>query len=209
MRIYAFTDLHGNTKALQQVKEAVRKEEPDLVLCCGDLTVFEHGTRALLSRLNMLKVPVLIIHGNHEREDDFRKACAEFSRITFLHGRTLTADGWTFVGFGGGGFEDRYPELEALEKEWSDLDWSKTVVIAHAPPHGTSLDDVGEEGAEWHVGSKSLTKLIKRREPRLVLAGHIHEAFHREDRIGKTLVSNPGPSGKLFDLAKIGGDADG
>jgi len=205
MQIYAFTDLHGNTKALSQVKEAVQREKPDLVICCGDLTVFEHETKPLLSRVNLLHVPVLMLHGNHEAEERFRKACKEFPRITFLHKDIVTIDGWTFLGFGGGGFEERYPELEewTKSKAFKAVDWSRAVFLSHAPPYGTTLDNVGEGKEEWHVGSKTLTTIIKKHHPCLVLAGHIHECFHAEDKIGKTFIANPSPHGKLFNLEKL------
>ncbi len=205
MRIYAFTDLHGNTKALAKVKEAVRREKPDLVVCLGDLTVFEHQLEPLLSRVNMLRVPVLMLHGNHEGEAHMRKACARFPHITFLHKEAVVKDGYTFVAFGGGGFSERYPELERIDKsaEWKGLDWPRTVFLSHAPPYDTTLDDIGESGETWHVGSKTLRSIAKRRKPLLVLAGHLHECFHTSDTIGKTPCENPGPSGKLYDLDKL------
>ena len=205
MRLYAFTDLHGNTKALAHIKEVVRKERPDVVVCLGDLTVFEHEAKALLSRVNLLRVPVLMLHGNHEAEGRFRKACGEFPRIRFLHKESVTIGGWTFVAFGGGGFEERHPELEAWtkSKELKGIDWERAVFLSHAPPHGTTLDDIGERGEEWHVGSRSLAQLVKKHHPRLLLAGHLHECFHRHDKKGRTAMANPGPLGKLFDLEKL------
>ncbi len=202
MRIYAFTDTHGNTKSLAHVKQEVRKHKPDLVICTGDLSVFEHELKALLSRVNMFGPPVVMLHGNHEEEDRIRALCGQFPKITFLHKEVLQLGGWTFAAFGGGGFDDHYPELEALlkRKEWKELDWEHTIFLSHAPPHGTSLDDVGELEEAWHVGSKTLTKLVKKHKPLLVLAGHIHECFETSDTIGKTIVENPGPKGKLYDL---------
>ncbi|MBR9693344.1 hypothetical protein GOV07_05485 [Candidatus Woesearchaeota archaeon] len=207
MRIYAFADLHGNTKALAKMRKAVKEAKPDLVVCVGDLTVFEHEMRPLLSRLQMLNVPVLMLHGNHEEESRMRKACAKFSRITFMHLEHIDIKGYTFVVHGGGGFDDHYPELEEQlkTKEWKALKWDKVIFLSHAPPHGTTLDDVGEPDEEWHVGSKTLTKLIKRKKPLLVLAGHIHECFNTSDKIGQTLCENPGPSGKLYDLKQLEG----
>jgi len=202
MRIYAFTDLHGDQQALRHLQQAVRREQPDAVVCTGDLTIFEHELSPLLSRLNLLKKPVLIIHGNHEGEARLRAACERFPRITFLHAGFVELGGYTFLGFGGGGFEERYPELEALQKRksWRLLDWSRTVFLSHAPPYGTTLDDVGEQGGAWHVGSRTLRKLVQKRQPLLVLAGHLHERFGTSDRIGQSRCENPGPEGKLYDL---------
>jgi uncharacterized protein len=201
MRIFAFTDLHGSTKALSVVKEEVLREKPDVVVCLGDLTIFEHELKPLLSRVNMLRTPVLMLHGNHEEEVSMRTVCDEFERITFLHREVVTLNGWTFVAYGGGGFSEHYPELERLAKseKWRTIDWERTVFLSHAPPHGTTLDSVGH----GHVGSRTLTKLIKTHKPRLVLAGHIHECFNATDMIGRTHIANPGPTGKHFNLEKL------
>ncbi len=202
MRIYAFTDLHGDSRALRAVQRAVKENEPDAVVMTGDLTIFEHELSPLLSRLHLLKKPVLIVHGNHESAERMRRACARFPRLRFIHKEFLQLGGYTFIGFGGGGFEERYPELEALQKRksWRLLDWSKVIFLSHAPPFGTALDDVGGKGEEWHVGSKTLRKLIEKRQPLLVLAGHIHDCFGASDLIGATRCENPGPEGKLYDL---------
>lgn len=42
-----------------------------------------------------------------------------------------------------------------------------------------------------HVGSASLQKLLEERQPMLGLHGHIHESGG-EDRVGSTMVPNPG-----------------
>jgi len=203
MRIYAFTDLHGNTKALAELKTAIKELKPDLLICTGDLTVFEQELSPILSRINLLKIPVVMLHGNHEHPERMRKACAKFPNITFLHEEIHEKDGWIFIAYGGGGFEDEDRALArfAKSKQLEQIDWKRAIVLTHAPPHNTKLDDVGERRrSSWHVGSKTLTKLIKERQPSLVLCGHIHEAFRKEDRIGKTKIANPGPNGKLFEL---------
>ncbi len=204
MRVYAFTDLHGDTKALARIEKRVRREAPELLLCCGDLTVFEHGLHGLLARLDRLGTPVLMLHGNHESEAAMREACAPFANITFLHEEIVERHGFHFAAYGGGGFEERYPRLERLarRKEWRLLDWSRCVFLSHAPPFGTRLDDVGEE-EPWHVGSRSLRRLAERCQPLLLLAGHIHECFGTADRIGLTPCENPGPEGALYDLSRL------
>ncbi len=202
MKILAFTDTHGNTRALATIKERVKTERPDVVICLGDLSVFEHQLDALLSRLEMLRVPVIMLHGNHEHEQRMRAACARFTRITFLHKDSLEIDGWTFVAYGGGGFQDEYAELDTIWKQqWRRTPWTKTVFLSHAPPHGTALDNVGEkQEEEWHVGSKTLAKLVAKHQPRVVLSGHIHECFHATDWLGESFLANPGPNGTLYDL---------
>ncbi len=69
------------------------------------------------------------------------------------------------------------------------------ILVAHQPPLGI-LDKVSFSGApkSWlgkHAGSKALLDYIKRRQPRYVFCGHIHEAAG-EARIGRTQVYNLG-----------------
>ncbi len=200
MQLLAFTDLHGNRRALVTVQRRARTAS--ILACTGDLTVFGHDMKELLEELDRIGKPVLMLHGNHEDEDELKAACAQCKNIFFLHLQRADVNDWHFLAYGGGGFSERYEDFEEWMRApaWRKIDWSRTIVLSHAPPYGTKLDDVGEPGEPWHVGSKSLRKLIQQREPLLTIAGHIHEAFRTEDRIGRSLVVNPGPSGQLFDL---------
>jgi Icc-related predicted phosphoesterase len=63
------------------------------------------------------------------------------------------------------------------------------IFCPHAPPLGTACDRLrsGE-----HVGSAAVRALVERRQPDIVLCGHIHES-RGTDRIGGAQVANPGP----------------
>ena len=66
MKILAFTDVHSNKKILYSlVKKA---KQADLLICSGDLSVFEQGFKQSLKILALADKPLLIIHGNHEEE---------------------------------------------------------------------------------------------------------------------------------------------
>jgi len=72
------------------------------------------------------------------------------------------------------------------------------ILLTHVPPYGV-LDKVSFEKApeHWkgkHGGSKDLLKYIKKKQPRLVLCGHIHEG-KGEAMVGKTRVINLGALG--------------
>ena len=82
MKILAFADMHGSRKAL---KEVIKKaKEAELVICCGDLTIFEQYIKKWLKELNDLKIPVLIIPGNHENSRNLKKACSHFDNIIYI-----------------------------------------------------------------------------------------------------------------------------
>jgi len=73
----------------------------------------------------------------------------------------------------------------------------------HCPPHGTHIDLAPKLTKDLrpviiagmvqyeHVGSKAVRKTIEKYQPLLGLHGHIHESGGM-DRIGRTLVLNPG-----------------
>jgi len=84
----------------------------------------------------------------------------------------------------------------ALEELAQRTNPRETVFVLHSPPRDTRCDMTG---ARQHVGSRAIRRFIERREPPLVLAGHIHESPRvssaYRDSIGATVVVNPGQFG--------------
>jgi Icc-related predicted phosphoesterase len=72
---------------------------------------------------------------------------------------------------------------------------SKTIFLSHNVPYRTKLDKISAQAHEkvrnQHYGSALVKELIKKHQPRLVIAGHMHENPGKI-RIGKTVVVNPG-----------------
>lgn len=73
MKILAFTDTHGSLLALRRIEQKVKIQNPDLLVCAGDISIFEHGIVRLMNRLDKLNRKILIIHGNHEDSSTFIK----------------------------------------------------------------------------------------------------------------------------------------
>lgn len=92
-------------------------------------------------------------------------------------------------------------DLEALAGR---SDPARTVYVVHTPPWGTPLD-VMHGGA--HIGSRALRAFVDRRQPPLTLHGHVHESPHLtgriDDRVGRTLVVNPGASRQRLRAALV------
>ncbi len=193
MKILAFTDIHGSLEAMRRIRQLSKKA--DLLLCAGDLTLFEINLKEMINDLAKTKKPVLVVHGNHESGTSLRKASAHHRNIVYIHKRCCQINGIRFIGFGGGGFAQRDKELEAFTKAFTkSAAKQKTVLVVHAPPYGTRLDRV----AGYHLGSKSVTQFIKKASPALAVCGHLHENSGKTGRIGKTLIVNPGPKGKIL-----------
>jgi Icc-related predicted phosphoesterase len=195
MKLLAFVDMHGSLAALKKIEEAAKKDDVDIVLCAGDLTVFGDSMKHLVSRLNKIGKPVLMVHGNHESENSMKKVCEETKNITFIHQKIFEIGGYAFVGYGGGGFSTRDAHFEEwAKKKLNDIKGESVVFLTHAPPYGTSLGKVMEGDA----GSKSFADFVKKSKPALMVCGHLHENRGNEDKIGQTRIVNPGPFGKIL-----------
>ncbi len=196
MKILAFVDMHGSNKALKRVKKLAKKA--DVLVAAGDLTVFGNNLDLILMELNKLGKPVLVIPGNHEFEDDIKKASSMFTNIISIDKKPFVIYDTVFIGYGGGGFSmsdkgfERYSKklLKKIKKH------SKSVLVLHGPPYGNKTDLIMEE----HCGNRSYSNFIKKAQPTLVICGHLHECAGKMDTIKKTLVVNPGPYGKILEI---------
>ena len=78
------------------------------------------------------------------------------------------------------------------------------ILLCHQPPYGI-LDEVNSPGISkyWqgkHAGSKVILDYVGKKQPKLVLCGHIHEGKGMR-RVGKTEIYNLGVAGyKIFQI---------
>lgn len=192
MKILAFTDMHGSLPALRKVRKAAK--EADIIVCCGDFTIFEDNIDYFLNEFNEFGKEVLLVHGNHEDEEITQALCKMFPNIRFMHEKRYVFKGIEFVGYGGGGFSTTDSHFEKIKKELS-FKSKKTVFITHQPPYG-AVDIVSKK----HCGSKTLASFVKAEKPALMLCGHLHENFNKKEVMGVTMVMNPGPAGTIIQL---------
>jgi uncharacterized protein len=203
MKLLAFTDIHGSTKALKDLMKKAKKA--DVILGCGDYTIFGNHLNYFLMELNHLDKPVIIVHGNHESEEETHKAVSLFKNIRFIHRKHTVEQGALFFGYGGGGFSMIDPQFERHAEEFrkelknvreKDKSIQKTVVVLHGPPYNTKQDRI----MNGHCGNKSYRKFIIEEKPDYVFCGHIHENSGTKDKLGKTVIINPGPKGKIVGI---------
>jgi len=201
MKLFAFTDIHGSQAALKRIGQKIKAQKPDLLVCAGDISIFEHGIGIILRKLNGLGKKIIMVHGNHEDDSTFRKYSKIFRNIIFIHKNYHIENNLLFLGFGGGGFSSTDREFEKISKikfkkiikENQD---KKIILVTHAPPYGTRLDRLGKS----HVGNKSFRHFIEKYKIDLAVSGHLHENFGKEDKIKNTEVVNPGPFGKIVEI---------
>lgn len=197
MRLLAFTDLHGNMRILEQLKQKITERSVDYVLCCGDITNFGMQQKKIVKEISEFSAPVIMIHGNHENPDKLEKECNRYENIIFLHSSAYRVEDIIFFGYGGDGFSFNDSSFRDVSEKFSrDVKpGDKVVVLFHGPPHG-----VLDETTVGNSGNKDYKRFIEEMSPVNVVCGHIHESAGKKKKVGNTLVMNPGPSGMIFDI---------
>lgn len=194
MKLLIFTDNHGSLTSINKVIK--KSKNVDLVIQAGDLSVFEQNLDYLLKKISKIKQKILILPGNHESESVLRKECSFYKNIIYFHKKIKKINDILFIGYGGGGFSLKDKEFEDfIKKIKKKIKDKKIILIIHQPPYGY-VDLVMKE----HAGNKSFTNFIKRYKPILVVCGHLHEDEGKQKKVGKTLIINPGPNGRIITL---------
>lgn len=193
MRIIAFGDIHDRA---ENIGEVGGLSDADCVIITGDLTNFGGTGKAkkvietvLRHNPNLYAQP-----GNM----DLRQVGTYLDELGInLHSKGVIIQGVGFFGVGGSNYTPfntptEYAEeqiREFIQKGYEEVKQvTLKVLVSHAPPCNTSLDVVG---GGHHAGSVSVREFIEEYQPQVCLTGHIHEAVGK-DRIGDTLVFNPG-----------------
>lgn len=197
MRLFIFTDTHGDKKIISSLIKKIQNSAPDVVICAGDLTDFGAGLKKLLNMFKKTKLPLLIIPGNHETNSSLTKACQKTKFAMNIHKKVYQVNNYLFFGYGLGGFGRKNPELEKLISKIKYHAKNKTlIIITHQPPYKTKLDKI----PSGHAGSKSIRKLIEKLKPKINICGHLHENESKEDKLHSTIIINPGKNGKLIEI---------
>lgn len=192
MKILAFTDVHENLAAFKEIEKKAGKA--DILVCAGDLTIFETHIEPMMKRLGGIKKPVLMIPGNHETPSVLKKYCGFYKNTIDIHKRLYASGEYHFLGWGGGGFAQVEEEFEKATKQ-ADIKNKKVILVTHAPPYNTKLDIVGKE----HCGNKSILRYLRNNKNIVLhICGHFHEHAGQRDRINSTRIINPGPRGEII-----------
>ncbi len=195
MILIGITDIHGDAPAMETISGVLA--EADAVLVAGDVTQFGDGKDAarIVDPLRKRASRVLAVPGNCDRP---AVGAWLADQGLSLDARVVTEGDVCFAGVGGSlPCPVRTPNEIEEEDFTRALEEAATarppglplVLVSHQPPFGVKNDLAG---GSRHVGSRALRSFIERHEPLVCLTGHIHEAVGI-DRIGKTVVVNPGP----------------
>jgi len=201
MRILTFTDVHGHPATLKMLAKKARNV--DFCICCGDFTTFSIDMDWVIDFFGRnFPVPVYMIHGNHDSYRRFLELCKHYQNIIPFHLKLLKLKKHDICmfGFGGGGFSFTEPVLEKAHKELKKKlpPGERLILVTHAPAYHTSVDFLDEQ--RGHRGCNSSRKIIEDLQPMLALSGHFHETFGVDDKIGKSLLLNPGDEGIIIEV---------
>lgn len=199
MRIAATADLHfvPQNQATLHEQFTRARDEADVLVIAGDLT--NNGLPAemepLLNLLVRVRVPTVVVLGNHDYESGREKELAQMltsGGIKVLEGSAYERDGVGFAGCKGfvGGFGRGAltafgePEIKAfvrasieetlkLERAMSHLRTPKRVVVLHYSPIAATVEGEAREIYPF-LGTSRMAEVIDRHGADLVLHGHAH-----------------------------------
>ncbi|MEM2874453.1 MAG: metallophosphoesterase family protein [Candidatus Hadarchaeales archaeon] len=195
MRILAVADFHSDPNAETRFLKKIAGGY-DCIVIIGDLTQFgpPEVVESMLEQVKSAGVPAFAVPGNCDPKQ-IVQVLEKFG--VNLHRKCERIGDIAFLGLGGSNMTPFNTPFELTEGEIAEELASlscggseKMVLITHAPPYGTKVDEIK---AGTHVGSKSIRAYIETRQPILVLCGHVHEG-RGVDEIGRTVIVNPGPA---------------
>lgn len=206
MKILAFTDFHGDEKIIAKILKKIKKEDPDILVCPGDFTIFGKNLNKIMSKFLVGK-PLVFIPGNHEEGEKSVYLFAKKPGALLVHQTAIVVKGILFVGSGGGIYGKTEPTLDISKRVLTQKiknfkknhPKGKVVFITHRPARGTKCDFMTD--IQEHVGATNITNFIEKNPIDLHICGHIHECFDTRDKIGKTITMNPGPDGTIINVS--------
>lgn len=203
MKILAASDIHGEIKNVEKIVEKAKKYDVDLILIGGDITHFETKLEGIIGELKKVGKPIIMVPGNEESIATIDFLVELYSPGVYnIHAYTIQFKDIGIVGIGGATkvgphFVTEREIWESLVKGFQKIKDKKIkIVLAHEPPDKTKL-------SLKFGGSKALREFIEKYKPDLVICGHIHESQGIVDKIGKTIIINPGPDGMVIDLEEL------
>jgi len=199
MKLLLFSDIHCDLVAAERLVQLSAKA--DVAVGAGDFAVMHQGLTETLGVLREISCPLVLVPGNGERYSALREACADWSGAVPLHGSGTSIEGQAFHGLGGGvpvtpfgdwSYDFTEEEAAGLLEDCP----TGAVLVSHSPPHGAV--DRDSEGVPR--GSTAVREAILSKKPALVVCGHIHDCWEKQETIAGTPVINAGPRGIFWDL---------
>jgi Icc-related predicted phosphoesterase len=199
LRLLIFSDIHNDWKTLERLLSV----EADFYIAAGDQVTWGKGIDRCGEILAGRAEKMYVLPGNHESADQVAGMCARHG-LHLFHERHFSAGRWHVAGLGYSNptpfnTPGEYSELQLADRLQRFGEFSPLVLVCHAPPYGTALDQVRPG---LHAGSRSIREFIEARQPEYFFCGHIHEAEGVVVQMGKTRAQNVGKKGYLLELSE-------
>jgi hypothetical protein len=196
-KILAVGDIHGDTGLVKRLAKRAKKENVDIVILAGDLTLAESSTKNLIGPFIKAKKPVLLLHGNHETLATANFLSENYPNTKNIHGYSFKTSDLGIFGAGGAiGFNISEKELFETLKKGNDYlkDRDKRIMVTHMHPKDSKSEFSGFEG------SSAIKKAIKQFKPKMLINAHIHEAGGIEEKMGDTTIINVSRNPRIFEI---------
>jgi Icc-related predicted phosphoesterase len=175
--------------------------EADFYIAAGDLATWGRGLDRCGQVLRTRGEKVWVLPGNHESAAQIASFCEQYGLHNF-HERKFAAGAYHVAGLGYSSptpFDTpgEYTEAQIAERLAPFADLHPLVLVCHAPPFDTALDEVRPG---LHAGSTAVRDFIERSQPAHFFCGHIHEAEGVSIDMGGTRAHNVGKRAYLLEL---------
>lgn len=199
LRVLAAGCIHGDTTLVQKLVDKAERENVDVVLLCGDLTLGQKETRNIIRPFKDKGKRVLFVTGNHDGLV-LGNFLASYYDAKHLHGDYAVYNNVGIFGCGLAniGLDALSDEefFETLDKGHSKIkDLTKKIMVTHVHPSHTTM-----EAITGFPGSYGIKKAIDKFQPDFVFCSHLHELSGFEEKIGKTRVINVSRTGKVVEI---------
>lgn len=177
MKIIAVSDTHTQHRLLNI-------EECDLFIFAGDFEIRELPDLLEMKDwlLSIKAKDRVVIFGNHDFTDHLATTRIREifgNKIHYLCNDTIKIKGMQIFGSSYSPIFNDWAWMmgeEGLEQIWKKIPKDVDIIVTHTMPYGI-LDQVLPRMQS--VGSFSLTKQIKKIQPKIQIGGHLHESFGR------------------------------
>ncbi|MFW9968376.1 MAG: metallophosphoesterase [Candidatus Thorarchaeota archaeon] len=215
MKILAIADVHSPRFHEEFKLELSMHSAPDLFLMAGDM-VHRGNAEEIVRVLDTIEAtlglgfPIIGCFGNEEY-NEIRKQIVKLvdGRMAFLDEQwsTVNSDGKTIGVVGTQGsldkatswqrrnipgvkrvFERRAVRASSLLKGLKKK-VDHTILLMHYSPCLETCEGEEDKAFAW-LGSRKFYSVVEKRQPDLVIHGHVHNASQHEAIIGRTLVRN-------------------
>ena len=196
-KLLIFSDIHTDWRTLERIVSV----EADFYIAAGDLATWGKGSIAAAK-----------FWGRAAKRSGYSPAttnplprsppsATQYGLHNF-HERHFAAGAYHIAGLGYSSptpFDTpgEYTEAQIAERLAPFSDLRPLVLVCHAPPYGTALDEVRPG---LHAGSTAVRDFIERNQPVHFFCGHIHEAEGVSIDMGATRAHNVGKKAYLLEL---------